>query len=429
MTDVELEERVRDALRAVADATPVDGSAVQPRGRTTRPWMVAAVLAVVAVAASLVAVAERDESVTTVTNQPTGPAAAASPLPAGFDVNTANPFFEAEGEPTDVTEAYLRDRFPDYPNPGVAVGAPAVEGPVARVRWSTSGETEGEIAAGDVFLRQVDGAWAVVATTTDDVDLSGLSYDGESVRGVVATTSDQSLFVEVRDWRGDFVHRAEERIGGRPGELEIDVPNRLAPTTVRVLQVGGTVLSVAEVRFDPTPLPAHDDFERCVTDNTTREKEPTPDIVNRLCADSLDGEVIGSGAGAAPGWELVASNEPSGHWVTLRARDQIGTYRIQTDGDFDSLFLQLGPCCAFANHVAVVGALRADTTGMRVILSDGTAIAGEGYRDPTNGVIHAMVLVPRRQIPDDATARVEVRLADGSFEDTGGDLNLAILGG
>ncbi|HEX4903893.1 MAG TPA: hypothetical protein VFU93_00485 [Acidimicrobiales bacterium] len=429
MTDLELEERVRAALRAVADATPTEVVVRAHSRRTPRLLLIAALVAVAGIAASIVVAVERDDQPTAVTDQPAGPAAVASPLPTGFDVNTANPFFSAEGQAENVVEAYLRDRFPDYPSPGVSMEAPAEEGLVTRVRWSTGSETEGELASGDVFLRQVDGAWGVVATTTDDLDLSDLAYDGDRVIGTVTSTSDESLFVEVRDWRGDFVRQQPERFGGEVGQLDVDVANRLAPTTVRILQVGGTVLSIAEVRFDPSPLPAHRDFERCVTDHTTREKEPTPDILGRLCSDALDGDVIGSGAGGGPAWELIATDEPSGHWVTLRARDQIGTYRISADGDFDSLFLQLGPCCSFAGHVVVAGTLRPGTTGMRVTLGDGTAIAAEGFEDPSTGAVHSIALVPLRLIADDATARVEVRLADGTFEDAGLDLNLAILGG
>lgn len=428
MTDVELEDRVREALRAVADATPLD-AAVRPPRRGPRRLVAAAVVAGGILAASLVVTAGRDGDVTTVADRPEGTAAAPSPLPAGFDVRTASPVFVDDGEAADVADAYLRDRFPDHPEPGVSLGAPVVDGPLVRVRWSTRSDTEGELGAGDIVLRQVDGAWGVVAATTDDVDLSGLGYDGERVAGAVTTAAGQPLFAEVRDWRGDFVHRAPDRFGGAVGELEIDVRHPLAPTTVRVLQVGGTVLSVAEVRFDPAPLPVHRDLDGCVADLTTVEKEPTPDIVHRLCADALDGEVIGAGGGGGPTWELVATDEPSGHWVTLRARDQIGSYRIATDGDVDALYTQLGPCCSFADHVAIAGTLRPGTTGMRAILADGTVIAGEGFVDPTTDAVHSIVLVPVGLIERDSTARVEVRLADGSFEDIGTELNLAILGG
>lgn len=430
MTDVELEERVRAALRAVADATPTD--AVHPvprRGRTPRVLLVAALTVVVALAAALVVAVAGDDDVTTVADSNPGPAAVSSPLPEGFDVNSANPVFSGDGDAADVAAGYVRDRFPDFPSPGVSVEPPAMEGAIARARWSTGGGTEGDLASGDIFLRRVDGAWSVIAATTDDIDLSDLEYDGERLSGVVRTTSEQRVYAEVRDWRGDFVRRAPERFGGETGRLDIDVPNRLAPTTVRVLQVGGTVLSVAEVRFDPDPLPPHRDLEGCITEHTTREKEPTPDIVNRLCAGALDGEVIGSGAADGPAWELVATEEPSGHWVTLRARDQIGVYRIHVDGDIESLFTQLGPCCSFAGHVAVAGALRGGTTGMRVVLDDGTTFAGEGFEDAATGAVHSIVLVPLHLIEAEGTARVEVRHADGTFEDVGFDMDLAILGG
>lgn len=426
MTDTELEDRVRVALRAVARATPLD---VTPalRRRSPRALTIAASVVVAIAAGTVVLAVERDDATTTVTDAPPGPAATASPLPQGFDPSTASPFFSAEGDADGVAIAYLRARFPDYPEPGVSVAPSVDEGELRRARWSTSGPTEGELAGGDVFLRVVDGQWSVVAVTTDEVHLQNVEYDGERVHGVIETTGGQSLVVEVLDWRGDPL-APPTNMDGFDSEIEIDVRNPMAPTIVQVRQVGGTTLSISEVRLDPAPLPTHRDYERCLAAHTTTEKMPTPDIVGRLCAASLEGDVIGSGAGDGPTWELVATDEPTGRWVTLRARDQIGTYRIQTDGDFDSLFTQLGPCCSFAGHVAIVGTLRPGTTGMRAMLVDGTAIAGEGFEDPSNGVVHSVVLVPLRLIQNDASASVEVRLADGTFEHAA-DMNLAILGG
>jgi hypothetical protein len=430
MNDTELERRVRTTLRAVAEATPVD-STVAAWERAPRRRSLASMVAVAAAVAGLVgaaaalAAADRDEKTTKV-DSANAPFAAGA-LPMNFEPTLAAPIFTAPGSVDEVAEAYMRARFPDYPAPGIVV-EPASQGEVRVVRWSTSTGDEGPIAAGGLQLRSVDGRWAVVAATTDSIDLAGLSYQGDRVRGVVRSASDQTVSIEVLDWKQERVRHAQEAIVAR-GDVAIDVPNRLAPTTVRVTLVGGTVLAVAEVRLEPPAVPPHRDFDGCIAKHTTMEKEPTPDIVGRLCAAALDGVVLGRGAASDPSWELVASDEPTGHWVTLRWRDLVGTFRIQTDPPAKAAFAQLGACCGLADNVAVVGALRAGSTGMQVVLGDGTAIAADGITDPATGVVYAVALVPASSTGPNPTARVAVRDGHGRFTDTGLDVNLRILGG
>lgn len=430
MNDTELEDRVRTTLRAVADATPV---ATTSHARRRWPIVTAVATAAAAAIAIVAFVGTRDVDRAVVTDDPSpGPAGVSSPLPAGFDVGTANPVFSAAGEPDDVAEAYLRDRFPDYPAPGVTREPAVTEAGVVRVRWSTSGETEGRLSSGDVFLRLVDARWSVVAATTDDLDLSDLTYDGERLTGTIRSTADDSFVVDLLDWRGERVHEeggAPSSFGPDTGSITIDRRYRLMPIVARVTHVGGTVLAIAEVRLDPPPLPAHTDVESCTTELTSDAKEPTPDIVHRLCVASLDGAVIARGGGSLT-WELVASDEPSGHWVTLRSLDQIGTFRIQVGpDDTDALYTQMGPCCSTADSVVVVAALHSDADRLRVTLSDGHVFEAGVSKDTTTGVQYAVVLVPLDQLPADATAEIVIDLADGSTRHVEGSFDLAILGG
>lgn len=419
MTETELEDRVRDTLRAVAAATPV---MPLTRQRQRRPWLGAAIAAaaVVAVVVGLALNAGDGEQRPEV--EVAAPAAEPSDLPRGFDLRTASPVFTAAGDPDTVAAAYLRSRLPR----GAEVEPAVPDGEMQLVRWTSGAELEGVFATGGVHLRYVDGEWAVVAATTDSIDLSDLSYDGERLSGVIRSSSDEMLAAEILDWRGERVRNAPEPIDGQPGELALDVEHRQAPTVLRVNLLGGTILAVAEVRFEPPPLAPHRDLTRCIDEQTTREKEPTPDIVHRRCAAALDGTVITMGEGDAPAWELVATDEPSGHWVTLRWRDLVGVYRIQGGPPVTS-FSQLGACCAINGDPVVVGALHPEVTGMQVILADGRSIAAETFPDPATGVRYAVVVVPEEDIPNDRRASVELRRGD-QWE-RASEINLAVLGG
>lgn len=391
MTDTELEDRVRTTLRAVAaaDAAPVASRA--------RRWpVIAAAAAVVIVVGAAIALQGDDTAQVHVTAPPSE--VAASPLPTGFDVRTAGAVFTAEGTVDEVVDAYLASRFPDYPSPGVRSEPATVDGELATARWHT------DITHGDVRLRLIGHSWSVVAATTDDVFLDQLVIDGDRVHGAVTTSDINSLFVDVLDPTGEPVPGAprpegypgaEYRFGtgGGPadGELKIDV-SMVGPAVMRVNLVGGTILSISEVRLDPP---------------------------------STSTTVIGEG----DGWDLVATDEETGHWVTLRAAQVEGVFRLETDGNFDSLFTVIGPCCRINGNVVVVGALRRDTTGMQVKLSDDRVIAAQSFADPVTGVQYAVALIPIADLPSDPTARVEIRLADGTFQGMEFTLDLSVIGG
>ncbi len=442
--DPELEARVRATLHAVAEKTASAEGCRLPvadsrRRSTTRG--LAAVAAAVLLLAGLTAIVRRDGA-----DGVQIPAASASGLPTGFDMATATPIFAAPGEVDDVVRAYLRSRFPDYPAPGITTGPAAVDGERATATWATGGGTEGELARGKVHLRRSGDWWAVVGAETAGVDLSTLSYDGTRVQGTITSTNGNSLFADALDWRGEPVHRSPERDGhqgaayrvgtaGGPatGALHIDIPHPGAPVIVRVNLVGGTVLSVSEVRFDP-PLPAaHRDYEGCVRANTTKEKEPLPDVVARQCAASLDGTVIATGAAGERVWELIATDEANGSWVTLRSRDQVGSFRIEVGDDLRDQepqrapFTQVGACCALGKFVAVAGTLHPDAAALRVRTSNGQVFEMPAARDPASRASYAVVLVP--MTPSPGTAVIEVILADGSVVPVPGTTSLAVLGG
>ncbi len=445
-TDSELTARVRAALAAVADATPLEGPMPAPAPRRHPFRLIAAVAAAATLLVGTVSVVSRGAEDTPLRVGAPGSSDQPSSLPNGFDVTTATPLFSADGSPDEVGLRYLRDRFPDFPAPGVTADAAQTEGDSATVRWRT-GDDGGEIASGELYLRRSADRWAVVAAGTDGVDLSSLTYDGTRVAGTVRTTSDNSLFADVLDWQGQPVHRAP-RPEGQPGaayrlgtaggpsnsELDLDVMNPRAPAVVRVSLVGGTVLSVSEVRFDPPALPAHRDLAGCVEQGTNKEKEPTPDVLYRACAAALVGEIIGSGTAGDRQWELVASDEPSGHWVTLRSRDQIGVFRHQAGEEKagaraeQAPFFSLGPCCSIGDHVAMVGALHADAEALRVRLGDGSILEARATSDPGHTVRYAVVTVPDTGARAGA-ARAEVLLRNGRRVPAGGEFRLTILGG
>ncbi|HUR50184.1 MAG TPA: hypothetical protein VMY88_11740 [Acidimicrobiales bacterium] len=440
------ESLVRDTLRAVAAATPVSEhtpSATRP-GRRPRPPRRAAlaVAACVVVVAGLAAVAASrgeggDQHV-----QVTSPASPA--VPSGYDVATATPVFSADGMPDEVAEAYLRARFPDHPAPDIRREPARVDGERATVNWSTGDDEAHRIAKGELVLRRTANRWAVITSTTGEVDVSGLTYDGTRVRGVVRSTSDNSLFADVLDWKGDPV-RGAPRPEGQPGaayrygtaagpakqSLEIDVPAPSQPAVVRVYLVGGTILSVSELRFEPPPLAAHADTDGCMHANVTEKKDPTDDVVLRRCLAALRGTIVASGTVADRAWELVSSEEPAGHWMSLRARDLVGTYRLQpgsglrgTDAK-TSPFLELGACCAAGDSIIVVGAVHPDVRTVRFALRDGNLDIATRQAE---GLSYAVAVMPQK-VQAEGDVAVSVQYADGTWSGTVTRLSLAVLGG
>ena len=177
-------------------------------------------------------------------------------LPRGFDSLTADAVFQSSGGPDNVALAYLRDRFPDFPSPGVKLGSARTRAGRAFVSWSV----ESDIAEGMVLLRRTDDGWAVVAATTRGVDLSDLRVADGHVRGRISSTNENSLFADVLRPDGSPVpgapsplgypgagYRFGTAAGPGTGTLDVDVPVESDPPIVRVNLVGGTILSVSEV--------------------------------------------------------------------------------------------------------------------------------------------------------------------------------------
>lgn len=182
-------------------------------------------------------------------------------MPAAVDYQTGEPVFRAPGSVDEVAESYLRDRFPDYPAPGVELEPAFTRGRDAVVTWST-GDSGGTLASGSLWLRRFDEAWAVMAAMTNDVDISALEVGEGRVRGRVTTENINSLFADVFQPDGtpaagsprpEGQPNAAYRFGtaGGPGRgsLDIDVPVEPGSAVVRVNLVGGTILSISEVRL------------------------------------------------------------------------------------------------------------------------------------------------------------------------------------
>lgn len=198
-------------------------------------------------------------------------AAISSPLqglPKGADPTTSAPIFTAPGSPDDVAVAYLRDRFPDYGEPGVELDTARKRGRSFYARWSTS-DSGGQIATGVIAVREAGEGYGVVAATTDEVDLSGLEVIQGRVQGGITTRNINSLFADVFQPDGTpaagsprpegqpgAAYRFGTAGGPADGSLEIDVPVEPGSAVVRVNLVGGTILSISEVRLTvPSPSP------------------------------------------------------------------------------------------------------------------------------------------------------------------------------
>lgn len=456
--DPVLEARIRDTLRAVAATTPVpeevgeaDGTVLvglhrpEPaparRALTSTTRRVLAVAAALALAVAAVAVLRggSDDPSATLPAAGTGEV-----LPAGFDLATATPVFSAPGSPPEVAAAYLADRFPDR-EPLVDPDIEVVGG-AATVGWTQPGDgaadpTSPEPAAsghrGDVHLRRFEGSWAVVASTTHGLDLSTLSYDGERVRGAAMTEADDSLFADVLTPAGEpvrraprpegFSEKAEFRFGTAAGPatgtLGIDVEHRRAPAVVRVTLVGGTMLSIAELRFDPPALPAHQDYEACVQQHPSVDKEPAPDEVERQCADALQGKVLASGSAGHRRWEVVASSEPRA-FVTVRGTDIVRVMRLT------------GPGPRTVEELGADLFLIGDHTGMAVVLPAGSEavrlrtatewVDAESFTDPRTGLTIAILILPPAAPEELGT--LEVR-RNGTYRVVAEGVGLAARGG
>lgn len=192
------------------------------------------------------------------TGRPQGVAASA-------DMDGA-PLFSAPGSVDDVALAYMKDRFPDYPAPGVELQPAVTRARRAYVLWTTGSGGESH-SQGQIWLRKDGDAWSVLAATANDVDPSGLSVMNGTVTGRVTTSNINSLFADVfqpdgtpaagsprPDGQPDAQYRFGTAGGPGDGSLDIDVAVEPGSAVIRVNLVGGTILSITEFRL-PVPQP------------------------------------------------------------------------------------------------------------------------------------------------------------------------------
>ena len=447
MNDLDLERdealvrRIRETLDAVAAATPVErediGDSLRRSGGRGRLAFAAAAAVVALVAVAGVLASGRDTG-TSVTNPvPTGEI---SPLPSGFDPATANPIFSAAGDPDAVAQAYLEARFPDFPAPGVSVAVTEQSDTSAKARWRT-GDDGGILEEGNLLMRRDADRWVVVASTTDSIDAGSVTHDGTTVSGRLRTSSEDSLFADVLDWAENPARHAPRPRGASPemptigtaggpaiGSLALDIPHPGAPAIIRVRLVGGTVLGITEFRLDPPALALHRDYDACITQHTTRDKEPTPDIVARNCAMALEGDVVATGSAIDRQWQLIASDEASGQWITLRFRDQVGTFRQRIGGEGNPLRLypveRADACCAATTATLVVVVVHPDVARVRLTTSAGTVVEAAAALDGDRA--YAVLVVEPTVEGEEAT--VEAQMPNGEWV-SDRSISLAVLGG
>jgi hypothetical protein len=168
------------------------------------------------------------------------------------DAASAPVVFSAEGDADAVADAYLRERFRDYPVPGVEIASITSDGAEATATWMTGGF--GAAPYGGTILLRSDGeTWGVLAATTDGVDLSEVAFDGRRVQGRITYTGIDILAVDVTNLAGEPVEGAP-RPGGYPGaayrygtagesdtgSFDLDLAATDEAVVVRAQYVGGT---------------------------------------------------------------------------------------------------------------------------------------------------------------------------------------------
>ena len=246
-----------DALR-LAPVPPNFGRR-RARGRLIATVALSAVTAIVVLTIAIRA--SDDTTAPVVAGVPTTTPSPTASLPPGFEPQTAASFFTSAGTPDDVAKAYLRDRL-HAPALEVRAAASSVVGDVVTIRLTSP-------FAGSILLRRDDTSWAVVASTTDGIDLSDVVREGRHVRGVARNAARQSSFAaDVLDLSGNPVPAAPFPQGvpgaeylyataarGSAPDMPIDVVVPDQSVVLRVYTVGGALLSVSEIRFDPAPIP------------------------------------------------------------------------------------------------------------------------------------------------------------------------------
>ena len=396
-----LEGRPSSASPYVAgeDAALVD-LRLPTTGRSRRPLLLAAAALVVVAAIGLGLAVRGDDGGSSVgpadTPAPTTPAPtvptpdpAPTPpgsLPAGFDPATASALFRAPGEVGEVVDAYFADRYDAAGT--LAFDLPVVDGRQAVVRWRVSGDLEGVIAAGDVLLREDADGWAVVASTIDDIDLSGVSHRGGRVTGPVTKTSLQSLALDVLGADGEPVDGSPlpgtsgstgrfgtAAMGTDLGTLDVDVPVDGEPVVLRAMLVGGSILGVAEVALTPPPT---------VVEGGTTGQDGWALRTER----TLDGWCVGLSAGAG----RVCTSEADELWPE------------------DVWYLTLGPTVRRPGQIFITGLVSPEVASAHVLLADGSTADSDVTLLPDSSSAYLVATVPIVE----GAATVQLLDADGT---------------
>jgi hypothetical protein len=175
----------------------------------------------------------------------------------------------SQADPRSAAGAYLDARVDVEPT----LRAPAVDeaAGLATVEWTVSqrvnpAEDPAPLTSGKVFLRRVAGRWVVTGATDDEVFVRDPAFREGAVSFRVLTPegSDSVEWTVTADGREVGRGDVPAPAAGTSAPATARVPavlERGAPI-VRLLQVGGSVLSVAEFRVEPDLL---DDDLRLIT--------------------------------------------------------------------------------------------------------------------------------------------------------------------
>lgn len=209
------------------------------------------------------------------------PATGAAGAPAGDPLPTPTEpldgtgvlaLYAGRGSAIEVAQAYLDDRLPEPERvEGLVLDAERVtEGTItgggagAVIPWriedvvvSNDSPPASERYSGEVHLRTIEGGWAVVAATTDQIALGVVRRDGDAVTFTVDRLDEVAidlLDLALFDLAGNPVGEPQTSPLGLPGSFRIELPPDVFPdqaVTLRASHVGGARFSLTEVRVPP----------------------------------------------------------------------------------------------------------------------------------------------------------------------------------
>jgi hypothetical protein len=181
--------------------------------------------------------------------------------------------FAGQGSATEVARAYLDARLPENPDEPVlddgrrTMGTIPGGGATEVIPWRLKPPPSGVVSddnppisdrySGEVRLQAIEGGWAVVAATTDQIALREVHRDDETVTLTVDRLDDAAidlLDLAVFDVDGHPVGEAASAPLGSPGTWTVDLGGDVDPDaalTLRARHMGGGVFSLTEVRVPP----------------------------------------------------------------------------------------------------------------------------------------------------------------------------------